>query len=65
MSELIMQVKNITKNFPASNNRFLTACDDVSLNINAGETVGIVGESGCGKIYTGKNYYEYACTNFW
>ena len=49
MSELIMQVKNITKNFPASNNRFLTACDDVSLNINAGETVGIVGESGCGK----------------
>ena len=23
MSELIMQVKNITKNFPASNNRFL------------------------------------------
>ena len=49
MSELIMQVKNITKKFPASNNRFLTACDDVSLNINAGETVGIVGESGCGK----------------
>lgn len=49
MSKVIMQVKNITKKFPASNNRFLTACDDVSLNINAGETVGIVGESGCGK----------------
>ena len=49
MSKVIMQVKNITKKFPANNNRFLTACDDVSLNINAGETVGIVGESGCGK----------------
>lgn len=49
MSKVIMQVKNITKKFPASNNRFLTACDNIHLNINAGETVGIVGESGCGK----------------
>ena len=38
MSKVIMQVKNITKKFSA-NNRFLTACDNIHLNINAGETV--------------------------
>lgn len=36
MSKVIMQVKNITKKFSA-NNRFLTACDNIHLNINAGK----------------------------
>lgn len=49
MSEVIMQVKNITKKFPASGGRFLTACDNINLTIESGRTVGIVGESGCGK----------------
>lgn len=49
MSETIMQIKNITKKFPAFGGKFLTACDNINLIIKAGETVGIVGESGCGK----------------
>lgn len=49
MSEIIMSVKNLTKKFPASGNRFLTACDDININIRKQETVGVVGESGCGK----------------
>lgn len=49
MSEVIMQIKDITKKFPAAGGKFLTACDNINLTINAGETVGIVGESGCGK----------------
>lgn len=49
MSEVIMQIKDVTKKFPAAGGKFLTACDNINLTINAGETVGIVGESGCGK----------------
>lgn len=49
MSETIMQIKNITKKFPVSGGKFLTACDNINLTVKSGETVGIVGESGCGK----------------
>ena len=54
MSKPIMQIENITKKFPAFGGKFLTACDKVSLTINAGETIGIVGESGCGKSTVAK-----------
>lgn len=47
--EIILQTKNITKKFPASNARTLLACNDISLNVYQGQTLGIVGESGCGK----------------
>lgn len=47
--ELVLETKHLTKKFPASNNRTLTACDDISLQFYKGETLGIVGESGCGK----------------
>lgn len=49
MSELIMEAKHVTKKYPASGGRTLTANNDVSLNIYRGKTLGIVGESGCGK----------------
>lgn len=49
MSEVIMRVENLTKKFPVSGGKFLTACDDITFNVRKGETVGIVGESGCGK----------------
>ena len=49
MSEIIMRVENLTKKFPVSGGKFLTACDDITFNVNKGETIGIVGESGCGK----------------
>lgn len=49
MSEIIMSVEHLTKKFPVSGGRFLTACDDISFHVRRGETIGIVGESGCGK----------------
>ena len=49
MSEIIMRVENLTKKFPVSGGKYLTACDNININVRKGETVGIVGESGCGK----------------
>lgn len=47
--DIILQSKHVVKQFPASGGRTLTACDDISLNVYKGMTLGIVGESGCGK----------------
>ena len=44
-----MQAKHIVKQFPASRGRTLTACNDINLTMYKGRTLGIVGESGCGK----------------
>ncbi len=49
MSETIMQVQNFTKKFPVAGGKFLTACDNINLNVRKGETLAVVGESGCGK----------------
>ena len=49
MSEVILSVEHVTKKFPVSGGRFLTACDDITFNVRKGETVAVVGESGCGK----------------
>ena len=54
MSEVLADVKNLKKYFPASHKRVLKAVDDVSFTIHKGETFGIVGESGCGKTTCGK-----------
>ena len=48
MSETILRVEHVTKKFPVSGGRFLTACDDITFDVH--ETVAVVGESGCGKI---------------
>lgn len=48
-SEIVLKANHIIKCFPASGNRTLTACSDVNLNVYKGKTLGIVGESGCGK----------------
>ncbi len=47
----LVQIKNLKLDFLAGGNA-LRAVDDVSLAINAGETVCLVGESGCGKSVT-------------
>ena len=45
----MLSAKHIVKQFPASHGRTLTACNDINLNVYKGKTLGIVGESGCGK----------------
>ena len=49
MSEVILRVEHVTKKFPVSGGKFLTACDDITFDVCKGETVAVVGESGCGK----------------
>lgn len=53
MTKSMMEVKNLTKFFKTSRG-LLHAVDDISFNINAGQTLGLVGESGCGKSTTGR-----------
>lgn len=50
----LVQVKKLCKYFQVSRNATLKAVDDVSFNIYKGETVSLVGESGCGKSTTGR-----------
>ncbi|MCL1963911.1 MAG: ABC transporter ATP-binding protein, partial [Firmicutes bacterium] len=53
MPEPLLTVKNLTKYFHVSKG-VLHAVDDVSFTIEEGKTLGIVGESGCGKTTTGR-----------
>ncbi len=53
MSEILLDVKNLCKFYPVSNGT-LHAVDGVSFHINKGETLGLVGESGCGKSTIGR-----------
>lgn len=48
-SEVILEAKHVTKKFPAADGRVLLANNDVSLKMYKGKTLGLVGESGCGK----------------
>lgn len=60
MSEVLVEIKNLKKYFTLEHDFFgrptsvLKATDDVSFTINKGETLGLVGESGCGKTTIGK-----------
>ena len=53
MSNAILEVKNLKKYFKTPNG-MLHAVDDVSFTIEKGKTLGVVGESGCGKTTTGR-----------
>lgn len=50
----LIQVNNLKKYFQVGSNQILKAVDDVSFDIFEGETLGLVGESGCGKSTTGR-----------
>lgn len=51
---VLIEVKNLKKYFQVGNNQILKAVDDLSFSIKEGETLGLVGESGCGKSTTGR-----------
>ena len=56
----LLRVRGLTKHFPVRGGMFMRtvgqvhAVDDVSFELDVGETVGLVGESGCGKSTVGK-----------
>lgn len=50
----LVEVKNLKKYFKVGPHSILKAVDDVSFFIRKGETLGLVGESGCGKTTTGR-----------
>ena len=56
--ETLLEVKNLKEYFPIKTGAFTTkplkAVDDVSFTIRKGETLGLVGESGCGKTTVGR-----------
>ncbi len=59
-NEILLEVKNLKKYFPVrkgffgGETQYVKAVDDISFYIRKGETLGLVGESGCGKSTTGR-----------
>jgi oligopeptide/dipeptide ABC transporter ATP-binding protein len=60
-SEVLLDVKGLEKHFPVTRGIFIRrkigavkAVDGVSFSVNKGETLGVVGETGCGKSTTGR-----------
>ena len=54
MTQTLVQIENLKKHFPTSGGQSVRAVDGVSFNIERGETLGLVGESGCGKTTVGR-----------
>lgn len=52
--EIVLSVQHLKKYFPVGKGEVLKAVDDISFDIYKGETLGMVGESGCGKTTCGR-----------
>lgn len=52
--EKLLEIKNLKQHFHVSRNHVVKAVDGISFDIYKGETLGLVGESGCGKSTTGR-----------
>ena len=48
-NEVVLEARHVTRRFPASGGRTLVANNDINLKFYKGQTLGLVGESGCGK----------------
>lgn len=54
MAEKLLEIKNLKQYFNKGTSNEVRAIDDISFDIYKGETLGLVGESGCGKSTTGR-----------
>lgn len=55
MAEKLLEIKNLKQYFNQGKPNEVRAVDDISFDIYRGETLGLVGESGCGKSTTGRS----------
>lgn len=53
-NEILLEIKNLKQYFNEGKRNEVRAIEDISFDIYKGETLGLVGESGCGKSTTGK-----------
>ncbi|HCW8127930.1 TPA: ATP-binding cassette domain-containing protein [Staphylococcus aureus] len=53
--EVLLSIKNLNQYFNAGKKNEVRAIENISFDIYKGETLGLVGESGCGKSTTGKS----------
>ena len=56
--DIVLSVKNLIMEFNVGRNEIVHAVSDVSFDVKKGETLGIVGESGCGKSTTARSIVQ-------
>ncbi len=57
-NNVLLKITNLRQYFPVGRKLFVKANDGITLNIYEGETIGLVGESGCGKSTFGKTLLQ-------